>query len=121
MVNIKNFLKYTKDDSLIRDSFILFVATMIMNLGAFLYHFVMGRMLGPEGYGILGVVLGFVVNKIIEYIAVVQFSVSYLQTSSPAWLIVGALAFGFGIGSLSGLLPALQAARLKPTDALRYE
>jgi len=25
------------------------------------------------------------------------------------------------IGSLSGILPAMQAAKLKPADALRYE
>ncbi len=57
MVYLKKFLKYTKEDSLIRDSFILFIATMIMNLGAFFYHFVIGRMLGPSDYGVLGVVL----------------------------------------------------------------
>ena len=35
--------------------------------------------------------------------------------------LVGALLFSFLIGTLSGVLPAIQAARLKPTDALRYE
>ena len=35
--------------------------------------------------------------------------------------LVGALAFSFVIGSASGLLPALQASKLKPVDALRYE
>jgi len=71
--------------------------------------------------GILGVVLGFAVNKIIEYIAVVQFSVSYLQTSSPAWLILGSLAFSFLAGALSGLWPAWRATQIKPVEALRYE
>src|SRR3989338_9908522 len=83
MVNIKNFLKYTKDDSLIRDSFILFVATMIMNLGAFLYHFVMGRMFGPEGYGILGVVLTLIyVILVLHY--VIQTSLSKFVASFHA-------------------------------------
>jgi O-antigen/teichoic acid export membrane protein len=70
---IKNLLKYTKDDSLIRDSFILFVATMIMNFGGFAYHFVMGRMLGPADYGILGFILS------LFYILLVPFNV--IQTS----------------------------------------
>lgn len=73
MVNLKRLFKYTKEDSLIRDSFILFVATMITNLGAFLYHFVMGRFLGPSAYGTLGVVLS------LFYILLVPFYV--IQTS----------------------------------------
>ena len=36
-------------------------------------------------------------------------------------IIVFALAFSFFVGSLAGLLPALQASKLKPVDALRYE
>lgn len=75
MVNLKKIFKYTKEDSLVRDSFILFVATMIMNLGAFLYHFVMGRMLGPADYGVLGVVLTlFYILMVPHY--VIQTSVS---------------------------------------------
>lgn len=54
---IKKLFNYNKDDSLIRDSFILFVATMFANLAAFFYHFYMGRVLGPVDYGILGVIL----------------------------------------------------------------
>ncbi len=34
---------------------------------------------------------------------------------------IAALLFSFIIGAVSGLVPALQAAKLKPVDALRYE
>jgi len=44
-----------------------------------------------------------------------------LQASFPLYLIFGALAFSFLIGSLSGVFPAMQASKLKPADALRYE
>lgn len=71
--------------------------------------------------GVIGVILGFGLGKLAELIASQALGSSILQASFPLWLILGALAFGFGIGSLSGLLPALQASRLKPTDALRYE
>jgi len=53
---IKKFLLrgYSKDNSLIRDSIILFSATMILNLTGFVFHFFMGRALGPSSYGVLG-------------------------------------------------------------------
>ena len=35
--------------------------------------------------------------------------------------LIGALAFSFFIGTLSGVFPAMKAAKLKPVDALRYE
>jgi len=44
---------------------------------------------------------------------------------SVAPLIIGALVFSFSfsffVGMLSGTLSAMRAARLNPTDALRYE
>ncbi len=54
---VKKLFDYKKEDSLIRDSFILFIATMFANLAAFFYHFYMGRVLGPADYGILGAIL----------------------------------------------------------------
>lgn len=36
-------------------------------------------------------------------------------------LVIFGLLFSFGLGMLSGALPAVRAARLKPVDALRYE
>lgn len=61
---VKNFLNYNKDDSLIRDSFILFIASMFANVAGFFYHFYMGRVLGPVDYGILGVVfsIAYLIN-----------------------------------------------------------
>lgn len=54
------FFSYTKDDSLIRDGFLLFSATMILNFSSYLFHFYMGRVLGPADYGILGALLSIV-------------------------------------------------------------
>jgi len=36
---------------LIAGSMVFFIGTMFINLGNYLYHLLMGRMLGPEGYG----------------------------------------------------------------------
>ncbi len=36
-------------------------------------------------------------------------------------MVLAALLFSFIIGAVAGVIPAMQAARLKPVDALRYE
>lgn len=46
---------------------------------------------------------------------------AFLEASASAGLILGALAFSFALGALSGLLPARNAAKLPPVEALRYE
>ena len=73
MDHIKNFFKYSKKDSLIRDSFILFISTLGVSLAGFFYHFYMGRVLGPEQYSILGALFSLI------YIILVPFQV--IQTS----------------------------------------
>jgi len=69
--------------------------------------------------GIIGVLLGVGFGSLVGMFTQqggMSFGVSF-----PPWLTLGALAFSFIVGSLSGALPALQAARMKPADALRYE
>jgi putative ABC transport system permease protein len=68
--------------------------------------------------GVIGVVSGLGLGKLAEVIAM-QFGVESLRAYMGAPLILGALAFAFIIGSLSGALPARQASRLSPVDALR--
>jgi len=77
-------------------------------------------LLGLVG-GILGVLFGYATGKAIEYVAVVQLSTTLLSISTPAYLVVGSLAFAFLAGAVSGLYPAWRAAKIKPVDALRYE
>ncbi|PIO03510.1 hypothetical protein COT48_04500 [Candidatus Woesearchaeota archaeon CG08_land_8_20_14_0_20_47_9] len=77
-------------------------------------------LLGITG-GIIGVVLGFGISKAIEFAITMALGDSLLRAYFPWQLIMGALAFAFVVGAASGTLPALQAASLKPVDALRYE
>ena len=71
--------------------------------------------------GAIGCAIGIAISKSIEYASSTQLGVDYLKASTAPELIIGALMFSFLVGMLSGTLPAMRAARLKPTDALRYE
>ncbi len=77
-------------------------------------------LLGLVG-GLIGIGIGASLAKGVEAIAEVYIGSPLLQASLSPTLIGGALAFSFTIGTLSGILPALQASKLKPADALRYE
>ncbi|MBS3076415.1 ABC transporter permease [Candidatus Pacearchaeota archaeon] len=77
-------------------------------------------LLGVVG-GVIGVLIGIGLSKGAEYIAVVALGTSLLQADTSMTLILSALAFSFIVGALSGVLPAMQASKLKPAQALRYE
>jgi len=77
-------------------------------------------LLGLTG-GIIGVLIGIGLAKFAEYLAAAFLGTTLLQASTNPMIFLGALAFSFVIGSASGLLPALQASKLNPVDALRYE
>ncbi|MEK4244584.1 ABC transporter permease [Psychrobacillus sp. FSL K6-2684] len=65
--------------------------------------------------GAVGIGLGYVFiefwNNNVEIFALVL----------PLWAVKLALYTSFGIGSLFGIYPALKAARMNPSEALRYE
>ena len=71
--------------------------------------------------GVLGILIGMGVGKLIEYIALTQLGTNILRVVFPWYLIVGCLLFAFLIGSASGFFPSLQASKIKPADTLRYE
>ena len=77
-------------------------------------------LLGLVG-GVMGVIFGFGVSKLIEYIAVQQLGTKLLQAAAPLYLIIGCLAFAFLTGAISGLWPAWNASKVSAVDAIRYE
>ena len=70
--------------------------------------------------GLGGIVLGLGVAKATEF-AIQATGASYLKASMSPFLILFGLAFSFLIGCAAGYLPARNASKLKPVDALRYE
>ena len=69
--------------------------------------------------GIIGVLLGLGISKLVETIAFQVYGSYLIQASFDQLVIIGALLFAFFVGAFSGLFPARQAAKLKPVDALR--
>ncbi len=70
--------------------------------------------------GTIGIAAGVGIAKVLEIIAY-QANFPLLKAYYGAPLLIGALFFSFVIGAVSGTLPALQASRLRPVEALRYE
>src|SRR3989338_3634491 len=77
-------------------------------------------LLGLVG-GVICVVIGISLAKTAEYIAGIYLGSPLLRASLNPFIMIGALAFSFIIGTISGVFTAIQASRLKPVDALRYE
>ncbi|MFH1056751.1 MAG: ABC transporter permease [Candidatus Micrarchaeota archaeon] len=77
-------------------------------------------LLGMFG-GLLGIAFGITLSKIAEILARQAVGSDMLTAAISIQLVGGALLFAFIIGAVSGVLPAQQAASLKPADALRYE
>jgi putative ABC transport system permease protein len=64
--------------------------------------------------GIMGILIGFGLGKLIA-------AVSPLPASVSLWSVFLGLGFSSAVGIFFGLYPAAKAARLNPIEALRYE
>ncbi len=70
--------------------------------------------------GVLGVILGSVLAKLIELAGRAYMGSGFVVLITPE-LVLFSLAFALLVGVLSGLYPAYRASRLEPVEALRYE
>jgi putative ABC transport system permease protein len=77
-------------------------------------------MLGIAG-GIIGIIMGVIFSETVALVSRIALGTVLIEASFPWYLIIGALLFSFFVGSISGILPAIQASSLQPVEALRYE
>ena len=89
-----------------------------MNRDIFLIFLTESGLLGIVG-GLIGVILGMSFSYAVSVIGNVFLGGKILAASFSPFLIIGVILFSFLIGSISGTLPAIQAAKLKPVEALR--
>ena len=69
--------------------------------------------------GAIGIALGMMFSKLVEVIATAALGTTLIQAYFPLYLILGSLAFSCVVGIAAGTLPAYQASRLPPVEALR--
>lgn len=70
--------------------------------------------------GCFGILIGFGLAKGAQFYAAYAGYAMIKAAVTPQLISLG-LGFSFIIGTLSGLMPARKASKLKPADALRYE
>ena len=75
-------------------------------------------MLGLMG-AIIGAILGILLSKLVAIIGTAALGPGIIRADISWPLIVGALLFGFLVGSIAGTLPAYEAAKMSPVEALR--
>ncbi|MFC1697728.1 ABC transporter permease [Nanoarchaeota archaeon] len=68
--------------------------------------------------GIIGISFGVLIAKSVEGAALAG-GVDFFKAAITPELIIGSLLFAFIIGAIAGTLPAWNASKLKPVDALR--
>ena len=71
--------------------------------------------------GLIGLFLGILISKSVEIYVDKFLGFGLLEAAFPTYLVVGCLGFSFVVGIFSGIWPAMQAVKVKPVEALRYE
>ena len=88
------------------------------NSDVLLIFLIESGLLGLVG-GIIGVAMGLGMSFGASAIANSAFGSEILKVSFSLPLVLGAIGFSFFMGIISGVLPALQASKMEPVEALR--
>ena len=75
-------------------------------------------------FGVVGGVIGIALGSFGAYTVKViasYFGFELIKIAISPGLVAFSLAFSIGVGMISGFIPAYQAAKLKPVEALQYE
>ena len=85
----------------------------------FTLFFMESGLLGMVG-GLIGISLGLSLAYGLAAIGKASLGSDLIQAHVTPGLVIGALMFSFIIGVIAGLLPAIQAAKMQPVNALRH-
>ncbi|MBN2109740.1 MAG: ABC transporter permease, partial [Methanosarcinaceae archaeon] len=70
--------------------------------------------------GVLGILLSLVLTSLMPYLGISMMRSGMGSTIAPDLMLMG-ISIAVFIGVLSGVIPAYNASKMKPVDALRYE
>ena len=84
----------------------------------FTLFFIESGFLGMVG-GILGAILGITIAKGLAYLGRNFMAGELIRAEISIWLVVGSILGSFLLGSVFGMIPAYNASKLNPVDALR--
>ena len=88
------------------------------NSTIFTLFFIESGFLGTVG-GAIGAILGFLIAHGLAFIGRLALGADIISAHITPTLIIGSLLFSFILGSFFGTLPAIQASKLNPVDAIR--
>ncbi len=75
--------------------------------------------LGMVG-GIIGIIFGLLLAYGLAFIGQITLGSDLIQAHITFGLIIGALLFSFILGIISGIVPAYQASKMQPVEALSF-
>ena len=93
-------------------------------IGATNKHIMLLFIIEAALFGVVGGVIGIALGSFGAYTVKViasWFGFELIKIAISPWLVAFSLAFSIGVGMIAGFIPAYQAAKLKPAEALQYE
>jgi putative ABC transport system permease protein len=89
------------------------------NSTIFSLFFIESGLIGSIG-GILGAIIGISVAMGLAFIGRAALGSDLIRAEISVWLVTGSVLGSFLLGSLFGVIPAINASKLNPVDALRH-
>jgi len=90
------------------------------NSSIFYLFFIESGLLGSVG-GAIGAGLGVLLANGMALAGRIALGADLIQAKISPWLIIGSIGGAFILGSLFGIIPAVNASKLHPVDALRHK
>ncbi len=89
---LAKYFNLLKQSTFLRDNLILFIGLVLSGAGGFIYHFFMGRMLGPEDYGSL-YALHQLIYLFLIFLNMFQMGIAKFTSQFSTWKFYGKISY----------------------------